>query len=321
MTNRWRHPAMRGSFAFTLVELLVVIAIIGVLIALLLPAVQAAREAARRTQCQNNFKQVGLALLNYESAHGVFPEGQAATSCLRDGRGPIQAARWAWGAKILPYMEDPNLHNLIDLDLNPHRQWDVMRIFIDAYLCPSDPQGRELVSFTGAIPGDEDAAKTNMDAIVDSTNHKCENGVNGVKQFEEGPDGAFVNWLELELRQFGDGLSSTILIAEVTGAGPGTNRSHNWAIINANNTSRGINSENTVPGGVEPNSWPYHENGPSSFHPGGCHFLMGDGSVQYQDESIDPNTLGHLTTRDSGDTDGTWRPNVPVIDIGAPPVR
>ena len=131
----------------------------------------------------------------------------------------------------------------------------------------------------------------------------------------------FANWINYELRAFTDGLSNTILVAEITGAGEGTHASHNWAIINTNNTSRGINSADTVPGGLDPPEWRYHFNGPSSYHPGGCHFLLGDGSVQFYHESIDPNTLGHLTSRNAGDTDGTWKPNIPRTTTGAPPPR
>lgn len=303
---------------FTLVELLVVIAIIGVLVALLLPAVQAAREAARRSQCMNNFKQVGLALHNYESAHSILPQGQGAASC-QTGLSSIAAARWGWSSYILPYMEDSSLHDLIDFDKEPHVQVDAIRSFVDVYLCPSDPQGLELVSFTGRIDGVEDAAKTNMDAIVDSTDYKCGNS-NNVKHTSENPDGAFANFSAFRFAQFTDGLSNTLFIAEVTGEGEGSNRSHNWSILNTNDTADGINGENTVPGGHSGplGSWQYHHNGPSSFHPGGCNFLYGDGSVHFLQEDISEGALGALTTRDRGDDEGTFKRNNLIT---GPPVR
>ncbi len=92
--------------AFTLVELLVVIAIIGVLVALLLPAVQAAREAARRSQCQNNLKQMGLALQMYHDTYEVFPSASGG-----GGTG------WSWSARILPYFEQSNVRDLIDFSV------------------------------------------------------------------------------------------------------------------------------------------------------------------------------------------------------------
>src|SRR4051812_47649127 len=100
--------------AFTLVELLVVIAIIGVLVALLLPAVQAAREAARRASCSNNLTQIALAMHNYEMAHSVYPPGTI------DAAGPIMniaaptSYHHNWMVQILPYMEEQNAYNLLD---------------------------------------------------------------------------------------------------------------------------------------------------------------------------------------------------------------
>src|SRR3989304_6136809 len=96
------HP----KFGFTLVELLVVIAIIGILIALLLPAVQAAREAARRLQCSNNLKQVGLALLNYESSNRVFPFGGLGTQGGGFGH--------SWWVRILPFIEQNAVYEKFD---------------------------------------------------------------------------------------------------------------------------------------------------------------------------------------------------------------
>jgi len=104
---RWRSD--RG---FTLVELLVVIAIIGILVALLLPAVQSAREAARRLECKNNLKQIGLALHSYHAAHGTFPYGSG------DCCSPSNPKSWGgvWTTMILPQLEQQNLHDKIDFD-------------------------------------------------------------------------------------------------------------------------------------------------------------------------------------------------------------
>src|SRR5512134_2021324 len=98
-----RNASPRGGF--TIVELLVVIAIIGVLIALLLPAVQAAREAARRTQCKNNLKQLGLALHNYHDVYTVFPPGGTYRAAA------VQPAGWSIQARLLPYIEQANLQS------------------------------------------------------------------------------------------------------------------------------------------------------------------------------------------------------------------
>jgi prepilin-type N-terminal cleavage/methylation domain-containing protein/prepilin-type processing-associated H-X9-DG protein len=122
--------------AFTLVELLVVIAIIGVLVALLLPAIQAAREAARRSQCKNNLKNIGLSILNYESAHKEFPTGGATygdrLECYAENGkawvGKKQGMSWAY--QILPYLEQGALHNIGDTNL-------VQSSHVPLYNCPS----------------------------------------------------------------------------------------------------------------------------------------------------------------------------------------
>ncbi len=131
--DRSRIPRYRtSSGAFTLVELLVVIAIIGILVALLLPAVQSARESASRMQCANNLKQIGLALLNYHDAMLVFPPGTGGSG-----------TSWSWSARILPYIESQNIHKQIDFSYNyneVHRINNLaMKTFVDVYICPSAP--------------------------------------------------------------------------------------------------------------------------------------------------------------------------------------
>src|SRR2546423_4252852 len=98
--------------AFTLIELLVVIAIIAILIALLVPAVQKVREAASRTQCRNNLKQIGLAMHNYHGVQKSFPPGFTSSAAFTDG--PSMGQRWGWGAYLLPYLEQPGLFGQID---------------------------------------------------------------------------------------------------------------------------------------------------------------------------------------------------------------
>ena len=147
--------------AFTLVELLVVIAIIGILVGLLLPAVQAAREAARRMQCSNNLKQIGLAIMNFESANKLIPagpyDGDPSLPGMQYNEAPGQyegstccnAAHpngWSQWFKILPYIEQQNVYNLANFDLPPihsgrpadyNGENTVARALIPGYYCPS----------------------------------------------------------------------------------------------------------------------------------------------------------------------------------------
>ena len=135
------HKSRRG---FTLVELLVVIAIIGILVAMLLPAVQAAREAARRTQCTNNLKQIGLAILDFESQFGALPAGT--THKEADGR----PAEYSMFFLILPFLEEGDVYDRYDFDGNSriYSNSQVNSVQIPGYLCPSDgAMGRSWAGF------------------------------------------------------------------------------------------------------------------------------------------------------------------------------
>jgi len=142
------------SRGFTLVELLVVIAIIGILIGMLLPAVQQVREAARRTTCANNLRQVGLAMQNYEGAFKHFPPGFSSTPT-RNGTVPSgefiapstwnASPGWGWGAHLLPFMEGKNIHDRIDFRsaIWSADQRDVIQTQIPVFLCPSASGDKE----------------------------------------------------------------------------------------------------------------------------------------------------------------------------------
>ncbi len=129
--------------AFTLVELLVVIAIIGILIGLLLPAVQSAREAARRLQCGNNLKQLGLAVHNYHFAHQSLPPGKIVTGTDNSA----QHDRMNWGIAILPHLEQQNLYDAYDQNVhNTHaNNLPVLRTTLNVMACPTDPYANRLL--------------------------------------------------------------------------------------------------------------------------------------------------------------------------------
>ncbi len=196
--------------AFTLVELLVVIAIIGILVALLLPAVQSAREAARRTQCTNQLKQVGLAILTYHDARGRYPTGRAATE------------QWgtSWAFEVLPQMEQQFIHDAFvpNLEVSDPGNAAAMRTPVAEYYCPSRRQPVADRDF------DNDDAPSTVRGVAAAGDYAANSGTS--TQHGVGPNntpartidrsevGPIFSYSKISARQVTDGLSKTLLVGE-----------------------------------------------------------------------------------------------------------
>lgn len=215
---------MRRRQAFTLVELLVVIAIIGILVALLLPAVQSARESARRSQCLNNLKQIGLALQNFHSVKGAFPTGSESKPYPADPTHAHNFYRWSVLAYSAPFLEQANAFNSLDLSLPlfgpPLPNFPVMdqnvkgvSLLIPTFICPSDLK-KAVSTFNDDDGNPHDWGPTNYAACAGS-------GINGGDTFDT--DGSFFINSHTKFRDLTDGSSSTMMLAESTlGEGPET---------------------------------------------------------------------------------------------------
>src|SRR4051812_27752425 len=210
-----RSPQKRG---FTLIELLVVIAIIAVLIGLLLPAVQSAREAARRASCVNNLKQIGLALHNYHEALNVFPPGYV--SAQTKGSNPVFDGNdigmgWAWGSLILSQMEQAPISNAINFSLSTYYAENdtVTNVRMTSYICPSDTT-RELVSVFGYYDSWFVPPGSPVWDYLPGTNYVGMFGLGEIGDHPGGGEGCFFRNSRTSVASMTDGTSNTFAIGE-----------------------------------------------------------------------------------------------------------
>ncbi|MFC1596811.1 DUF1559 domain-containing protein [Planctomycetota bacterium] len=281
---------------FTLVELLVVIAIIGILIALLLPAVQAAREAARRTQCMNNLVQLGIGLLNYDSAFETLPPGVV------NPDGPIHNVpagyHMSWLVQLLPYMEENVTFQHVDFSVGVYdkKNEPVRKVEISVFMCPSDYMSG---STEERWPSSYAGCHHDVEAPIDADNH-----------------GVFFLNSNVHSRDVPDGASHTIFVGEkrldANGLGwmSGTRSTlrNTGTVINMtpvvwdtqSRSRRRGREEDSAIFRVDQGGDDLAVGGFSSYHPGGANVALGDGSVRFISETIDTEIYEQLGHRADG---------------------
>lgn len=303
------------SNGFTLVELLVVIAIIGILMGLLLPAVQMAREAARRTQCQNNLRQLGLAAMNYESSHKHFPPGwnvfdSATTEAEEEQPG------YAWGFYLLPHLEQGVLYDRFDrtVPVDDATNVPLLDTYLSMFACPSDANGNHLILGGGhdhdhALVDDDhdhdhdhdDDFDGNVDDDGDplfSVGKSNYVGVFGTYEVSEDvieSDGIFYRNSNTRIAEILDGTSNTLMMGErASDAGVSL-----WS---------GVVHEASSPlarvvGACDhlPNSQNHHFEDFTSHHPQGANFVLADGSTRLFNEDMSVEVYQAMATRKGGE--------------------
>lgn len=279
--NRDQGAAVRSGF--TLIELLVVIAIISVLIALLLPAVQQAREAARRVSCRNNMTQISLALQNYHDAHGMFPAG------VYNSKGPVlsreEGYHHGWLVSLLPYLEQQVLYQHINTKESVYSEANSTprQIHVRTFLCPSDPFSS---SQPGRLPSTSYAGNHHpTEAPIDTNNL-----------------GVFYLNSHLRLDDILDGSSNTIFMGEIrVGNGLGWMSGTRATLRNGgllpNEKTRRPRQEGSPEEEEQP---PEIVGGFSSYHAGLITVARGDGSVSSISENIDRSLWERLLNRKDG---------------------
>lgn len=297
---------------FTLVELLVVIAIIGILIAMLLPAVQMVREAARRMSCANNIRQIGLGLMNFESVHGHLPPGWDTNHLAAEEPG------WGWSALILPQLEGQNVYDRIDFDvaISDHDHEDIVQTAVPLFLCPSEVTGLVVNLDVHIEEHDHDDDHDDHDDDDDhgatgfhdpEVDHQHEefwagrsnySGVFGNIEIATndtvGPGSFWAN-SNVRLADFHDGLSNTFIVGERTNELGAIS----WIgfVGDLDDPAARIVGTADHP----PNHPAGHFEDFRSYHPGGINVVLGDGSAHFITDGIDEDVFQALATRQSGE--------------------
>lgn len=300
--------SLKERRGFTLIELLVVIAIIAVLVALLLPAVQQAREAARRSQCRNNLKQIGTAMMNYESTWGMFPSRTIGTA---NG-----ARRHAMLPRLLGFLELTSIAEQYNFNYHWYEtpNQPVIATPIPVFVCPSSPNG-ERFDTSSYSPGTGIPSFSGPRACTDySELNAVQTPLFGLglidPETNARPQGALQDdFANCRVRDITDGTSTTIFLAECaarptryikTGKISGTASGAGWGDF-----QQGFDLHGADPvTGVTPGSCAINctnSNEVFAFHPGGAHFLFGDGGVRFLSESTSVREVARMITVAAGE--------------------
>lgn len=317
--------------AFTLVELLVVIAIIGILVALLLPAVQKARAAAQRAQCINNIRQLNLATLNFESANRKLPPGAIFNHATRPGEIRVKRRAGVMG-RILPYAEDTSLHDLIDFSKPTDDQLDAAGNYVSGYqismyICPSEPgprvynlgaaqdKPRAIMCFAGSNGSAKRGNSPNCRCSLQQTfNDQFALAPIPKVAFSDEYSGVFTRFgHSTKLKQIKDGLSKTIFFGEVR---PSCSNHVRNGWLNSNNANGLVSTiipinfdscdNSSTDNCQRPCNW-NTELGFKSSHDGGAHFVFGDNSAHFLGEDIDHFVFQLLGDKADGQVMESWQ--------------